>query len=327
MKKAFSIFTALVAFLTFAVVQSAQAAAETGLTEASSTADTLYGGRVGNYSVSFITNDELPKSTKIIISFPAGFVLPTTIATTTISVSYAGSPIVGTSTVSGQSLTVDIDDGTNPLAASSTIQIKNIPSIKNPFVGKSLQLDIRVKNNQTGALLAASGTVNAASSTAFNIVDAPRTSSQQSPVAVYVAPPSSKITSPTQGLKIAAGSPYTIAGTAWDQGIYAVSKVEVSVDGGATWLEATLTGGNWQYVWANPTQGDYTIWSRAKDSAGNVENLATGVKVSVSASPVSTPAPASEMSTIQQLQTQVVSLQQQVVALLQQLIQLLTAQL
>lgn len=60
-----------------------------------------------------------------------------------------------------------------------------------------------------------------------------------------------------------------------------VSTVEVSFDG-STWLQAADTAvspsppwSTWSYFWPLPINGDYTIQSRATDSAGNVQQPAS----------------------------------------------------
>ncbi|HEX9861117.1 MAG TPA: SBBP repeat-containing protein, partial [Nitrospirota bacterium] len=74
----------------------------------------------------------------------------------------------------------------------------------------------------------------------------------------------SDITSPLDGSSYTT-SPVTVAGTATGGGI---TQVEVSTDGGATWAAATDNSGNgswsaWNYSWAAPADGTYTVASRA----------------------------------------------------------------
>lgn len=61
-------------------------------------------------------------------------------------------------------------------------------------------------------------------------------------------------------------------------GLHAVKRVEVSVDGGTTWRDASFFGPDLgKYAWRGfvlPVQlapGSYTITSRATDTAGNVQ--------------------------------------------------------
>jgi DMSO/TMAO reductase YedYZ molybdopterin-dependent catalytic subunit len=70
--------------------------------------------------------------------------------------------------------------------------------------------------------------------------------------------------------------PVTLTGKAW-AGHGGVSRVEVSVDGGATWSEAQLdksgssyAWSSWTFVW-NATPGAYMLQVRASDANGNVQ--------------------------------------------------------
>ena len=70
--------------------------------------------------------------------------------------------------------------------------------------------------------------------------------------------------------------PITLAGKAW-AGHGGVSRVEVSVDGGATWSDTKLGEAgspyawrSWTFVW-NATPGAYTLQVRASDADGNVQ--------------------------------------------------------
>jgi Domain of unknown function (DUF4082)/Bacterial Ig-like domain/Bacterial Ig domain len=85
-----------------------------------------------------------------------------------------------------------------------------------------------------------------------------------------VTPPVSVISSPVNGASFPQGSTVTITGTATDVG-GVVGGVEISTDGGATWLEATGTN-NWTFTWVPATQGTVIIKSRAVDDSGNLEN-------------------------------------------------------
>jgi sulfane dehydrogenase subunit SoxC len=72
--------------------------------------------------------------------------------------------------------------------------------------------------------------------------------------------------------------PCTLRGRAWS-GWAPITRVEVSVDGGATWGEAALDAplgkrawGGWSFAWdAGP--GEHVISSRATDGDGNVQPL------------------------------------------------------
>ncbi len=102
-----------------------------------------------------------------------------------------------------------------------------------------------------------------------------------------MTPPTSTITSPTQGDTLQDGSQVTISGTASDAGGGVVAGVEVSTDNGSTWHPATLTtpveqSVSWSYTWVahgNPTT---RIKSRAVDDSANLEASSAGVLVNVS---------------------------------------------
>src|SRR6266542_2688600 len=83
-------------------------------------------------------------------------------------------------------------------------------------------------------------------------------------------PPTSTITSPTEGAIVLIGKPVAITGTASDPD-GSVVKVEVSVDGGATFSAATGTTA-WSFNWTPATPGQVTIRSRATDNSGNVQD-------------------------------------------------------
>jgi DMSO/TMAO reductase YedYZ molybdopterin-dependent catalytic subunit len=68
-----------------------------------------------------------------------------------------------------------------------------------------------------------------------------------------------------------------ISGAAW-AGEADIAKVEVSADGGATWLPAKLGSDQakyawrlWSLQWKAPKSGEYTLLSRATDSQGRVQ--------------------------------------------------------
>jgi len=96
-----------------------------------------------------------------------------------------------------------------------------------------------------------------------------------------VTKPSSIVSTPANGatLNSASANPFTISGTASDN--VAVSSIEVSTNGGATWNNVTCTGCpganvTWTYSWTLPADGSYNIKSRATDSSSNVETLGAG---------------------------------------------------
>ena len=99
--------------------------------------------------------------------------------------------------------------------------------------------------------------------------------------------PTSTITSPTAGATILIGTQVAITGTASDTGGGSVVRVEVSVDGGATFSAATGTN-TWSFNWTSSAAGQATIRSRAVDNSGNVQDPPTEIRVEVDAPPTST---------------------------------------
>src|SRR5262245_20036948 len=92
--------------------------------------------------------------------------------------------------------------------------------------------------------------------------------------------PISTITSPKAGATVATGTTVRITGLARDAGGGTVDRVEVSVDGGATWNLATGTTA-WSYDWTPATPGPATIKSRAVDDSGNVQGPPAEITVTV----------------------------------------------
>ncbi len=79
------------------------------------------------------------------------------------------------------------------------------------------------------------------------------------------------------GAQLSAGKAQVLAGRSWS-GSGSIKKVDVSVDGGATWAPASLHGANianawgrWNFTWTPPAPGNYTLRARATDTAGNVQ--------------------------------------------------------
>jgi sulfane dehydrogenase subunit SoxC len=73
---------------------------------------------------------------------------------------------------------------------------------------------------------------------------------------------------------------HVLTGRAWS-GCAPITKVEVSVDGGVSWAEATLGDSaspyswrSWSYVWDATEPGEYELCVRATDGAGNVQPAA-----------------------------------------------------
>lgn len=86
------------------------------------------------------------------------------------------------------------------------------------------------------------------------------------------------ITQPLKDETLSSGM-ITILGTAY-AGEADIVKVEVSVDSGQSWNEATFIGPHepyawrqWQYIWKVSDPGDYTIMSRATDSTGRTQPM------------------------------------------------------
>ena len=92
-------------------------------------------------------------------------------------------------------------------------------------------------------------------------------------------PVKSLITSPETG-QAANGRSLTVRGHAW-AGDRSVSAMHVSIDFGATWIEANLmdppnpfSWQTWQAAIAFPDKGYYEVWARATDSAGVMQPFA-----------------------------------------------------
>src|SRR5262249_41182326 len=68
------------------------------------------------------------------------------------------------------------------------------------------------------------------------------------------SPPTSTITSPKEGATVLIGTQVAITGTASDTGGGTVSRVEVSVDGGANYSAATGTNA-WTFNWTPNSAG------------------------------------------------------------------------
>src|SRR5215468_9160868 len=93
-------------------------------------------------------------------------------------------------------------------------------------------------------------------------------------------PPTSTITSPRAGASVLTGTAVSITGTASDAGGGTVARVDVSVDGGATFSAATGTTA-WSYSWTPTTHGRASIKSRAVDDSGNQQNPPTEITITV----------------------------------------------
>ncbi len=95
-------------------------------------------------------------------------------------------------------------------------------------------------------------------------------------------PPTSTITSPTEGAIVPIGIQVAITGTASDPGGGSVVKVEVSVNGGATYGVAAGTSA-WSLAWIPSEPGQVTIKSRAVDNAGILQDPPAEITVTVRA--------------------------------------------
>jgi hypothetical protein len=87
-----------------------------------------------------------------------------------------------------------------------------------------------------------------------------------------------EIAQPVEGEIVPANSNVRIHGAAWTSDSE-ITKVEISVDGGANWSEARLLGKPvrnawrlWEYDWRTPAKsGKQTLVARATDSRGRTQ--------------------------------------------------------
>jgi hypothetical protein len=96
--------------------------------------------------------------------------------------------------------------------------------------------------------------------------------------------PTSHLEWPPARSVLPAGVPATIKGTATDSGGGKIARVEVSTDGGRTWVQAQGTD-QWKFVWTPSATVLTTLLSRAIDDSGNMEKPAAGVSVTTVAAP------------------------------------------
>jgi sulfite dehydrogenase len=87
----------------------------------------------------------------------------------------------------------------------------------------------------------------------------------------------SLIVQPEAGEKVPASTPYEIQGVALDSG-KGITKVEVSVDGGKTWTDATLdpdlgrfSWRRFRFQWTPSSAGPQSLMSRATNAAGETQ--------------------------------------------------------
>ena len=91
----------------------------------------------------------------------------------------------------------------------------------------------------------------------------------------------SLITSPKTGVKLPKGErSVQVRGNAW-AGDNAVARLDISIDFGATWIEAQLDSPANAYAWQRfsqtvklPQKGYYEIWARATDDQGRMQPFA-----------------------------------------------------
>lgn len=303
MKKEIYILIGLVMIFSFTLVFPARAA----LSSVTVTPSNYCGGYTSGYTIGFTTASTTPANGKIRLTFPAAFGT-TNAATSTTLTGFDG--IISTLSV----MVLQRADGTDHTGGAVTVGIDNIV---NPVNGGSFTVVVET-------LGGAGDVFEIGTSAVFTLFGG-----RQQPYLYNtdVLPPTSNITSPTEDATISAGKPYVIKGIGSDEST--VQKVEVSLDGGKTWLVAqsrSVQGSfDWEYVWQNPTEGKYIIKVRATDAVGNIESPSAGVKVTVSAAvppTVSPEKPITEM-TAQELKVKIIELQEKVIVLLGQLIQFL----
>lgn len=98
-------------------------------------------------------------------------------------------------------------------------------------------------------------------------------------VVIQSMPVKSLITFPEQGTQVAVGAATEVRGHAW-AGDNSVSRVETSLDFGATWTEAALDPPPNPYSWQRwraqitpPEPGYYEVWARATDDQGRSQPM------------------------------------------------------
>ena len=87
----------------------------------------------------------------------------------------------------------------------------------------------------------------------------------------------SLITSPTDGASVKAGAPLTISGMAWDGG-YGIRTVDISTDGGKTWLPATFGQDlgryafrPWSFAFSPKGKGKHAVMASATNKIGQTQ--------------------------------------------------------
>lgn len=176
------------------------------------------------------------------------------------------------------------------------------------------------------------GSFASASSSAFFIISNPRSS----------------IIQPVQSQSLLLGSIEIKGASSDDKKVSSIQKVEVSTDGGATWVEAEPMNSNdnygftWKYIWNPPKGGIYSIKTRAINWMGNIETPESGIAVTITApatTTILTTTPAVAAATTSavtaasfavtpvQIRAQIALIQQQLIVLIQQLIAQLLVEL
>ena len=315
-------------------------AATTTITVADGAQDTLTtlttvpnsnnGGVIANYTVNFTVPAAgvIPANGKILVTFPAGFNVAN--ATAGALTGIDGTVVLG---VAGQVVTLTRQaDGANSTAGAKTVVIN---TVTNPVAGGTSTLTVRT--DTSGDELLATGT------TASFLIHGSG-SGGGGVSSKDMVPPFSDLVSPEEGEIIEEGTTYTIKGTAQDIPHRSeITKVEITLDDGANWLEATITDflSNifyYEYSWENPIVGEYMIASRATDKFENMQMGIVKRKVTVTSPEISSLSkeeveideevetaekPISEM-TANELISEIIEIQQKIINLLTQLIQLLS---
>ncbi len=322
MKKSIFVLIVLLAIFSLIPVLSARAAALTGVTVSPSN---VYGGYAADYTIAFTTVTTIlaASTTDIVLTFPNGFNVSGAATNTDV---IANARTILTKTVGGQEITLGLSATTTDLTASAVSL--TLTAIASPTTGGSFTVAVETRDSGYTATTTIDGPTNAAFAIYGGRVGG-------TPLYSDTLPPTSKITSPIDGLTISVGEKYVIQGTAQDQGGSTVQKVEVSLDGGQNWSMTEIKSAlanvfSWEYVWQNPTKGEYVIKVRATDALGNIESALTGAKVTVSVPVPPTlllpEKPITEM-TAQELEAKIVEVQQKIVDILTQLIQLFQQQI
>ena len=89
----------------------------------------------------------------------------------------------------------------------------------------------------------------------------------------------SVINDPLDGMQVSVGKPVPIRGVAWGGDGGPITSVDVSVDGGRSWIAAALRQDQhtqfgwrqWEFNWTPSQVAYYTILARARDAAGNTQ--------------------------------------------------------